>query len=474
MTSNFDIKGEWFLPSDKNNRVFGTLNFNPNDGAYLELFGSFDTDQFLPELRDDTFILGLTNDSKLVTLYKCFVTSSGGAKLVKGQESGLPSTIYKVNYVLVGAHIENGENLKFNRISCEIFNLDEWVGISGFERKPIDFKKLKNYEITVDYKLPEPIIFTINKDITGKFNFVSNYPGWSRYQKSISIDQRVELQIESKKEKNLRDMLSYVFRFQNFIILALYRDTYPTSIYLTSKRHIKDYGDGKPVKIKIQLFFSISNRKQPFKPKFDLEMLFDYKRIRDEFTGIIKNWYSKYDLLEPAFNLLFEQFYNGNRFTENTFLNLAQAAETFHARLFNHTKMPRDDYKKMKEDILNATSSKYHKWLNDQFSFGNNLYLHDRLSELVEKYSNEIIKKIIDNKETFVKQVKHSRNYYTHYSSKGKKNALKGKDLFYLTEKLKVLLVCAFLIEVGFTKEKLTKLLDNVKWKFFNHLADWK
>jgi len=233
MTSNFELKGEWYLPSDKDKRVNGSLIFESNDGANLELFGNFDDAPFFPELREDDFILGLTNDSKLITLYKCFMTRSGGATLVKGQESGMPSSIYTVNYVLIGAHIENEDDLKFNKISCEIFNLDEWVGISGFAHKPTDFEKLKNHEITIDFKLPEPIDFNIDRGCKGKINFVSNHPGWSRYQKSVSINQRVEFQVDSTDEKSIKDMLSYVFRFQNFLILALYRSTYSTSIYLS-------------------------------------------------------------------------------------------------------------------------------------------------------------------------------------------------------------------------------------------------
>jgi hypothetical protein len=202
-------------------------------------------------------------------------------------------------------------------------------------------------------------------------------------------------------------------------------------------------------------------------------MLFGYGHIRDEFPVIIKNWFEKYDLLEPAFNLLFDQFYNNERFSENTFLNLAQAAETFHARTHNHTRMPKDDFNKMKTDIYSLVPNQYHDWLKDQFSFGNNLNLHTRLTEIVSKYSNEILDKIIGDKELFVKQVKWSRNYYTHYSSSGEKQALKGVDLFYLTEKLKIVLVCTFLIEVGFDNEKLKKLLEQNKHRFFNHLVKW-
>jgi len=124
--------------------------------------------------------------------------------------------------------------------------------------------------------------------------------------------------------------------------------------------------------------------------------------------------------------------------------------------------------------MLNLAPLKYHSWLKGQFNFGNNLNLHARLTELVKKYSNDILDKIIPDKVMFVKQVKYSRNYYTHYSSDGKKKAIKGGDLFCLSERLKILLVCAFLIEVGFDKKLLSKCLSNVKWTKFNHLANWK
>ncbi len=474
MSSNIKITGQWFLPSEEVKRVFGTLSYNPNEGANLELLGSLDEESLFPEIINHDFILGISKDSKLITLHKCSMTKYERSQSFIRQESGLPRVIYIIRYILIGSHIENSESLKFNRISAEIFNLDEWVGISGFRHEPFNIDKRRNNEFTVDYKLPEKIEFQIDKDLTGRFNFIANLPGWSIFQKSINISQRVEFQVESHKEKSLTELLESVFRFQNFLILAFYKSTFHISIYLTGKRHKKDRGDGKKMDEKIELYFSNPHLNVPAKPMFNVEMLFDYNQIKDEFPEIIKNYYAKHDLIEPAFNLLFEQFYNGNRFSENTFLNLAQASETFHARIHNHTKIPKEDYKKMEKEILKVTSKKYHTWLKDQFCFGNSLNLHTRLSELISKYSNEITDKIITDRELFIKQVKHSRNYYTHYSEKRKNNVLKGHELFLLSEKLKILLVCAILMEIGFTKEKLTKLLDNIKWRNFNHIADWE
>ncbi len=474
MKDDFKIIGEWFLPSNPENRVHGTMSFIRSEGATLELYGSLTSDNFLPEFIGQELILGLSSESKQITLYKCLMTKSGGATLVQGRESGKSSVIYSIMYSFIGLHVNSPDELKFDHISSEIFNLDEWVGISGFVNLRPDLEKMKRHEISVEYKLPEPIEFKIDKESTGRFNFTANQPGLSRYQKSISIKQKVQFQVDTKSEKNIEELLSYVFSFQNFLILALYRSTYPLSIVLKGERHKEEFRDGKSVRKNIELYFSSSNIKENEKPRFDLEMIFSYRRIKEKFSQIIQNWFSKYELLEPAFNLLFEQFYNGNRFNVNTFLNLAQSAETFHARIHNHTKIPRDEYKIMKEEILKLTPSKYHGWLKDQFNFGNNLNLHSRLSEITEKYSNNILNRIIPDKKLFVKQVKHSRNYYTHYSSNGKKNALKGGDLFFLSERLKILLVCSFLMEIGFSKEELSNFLDNVKWTMFNHLVNWR
>ncbi len=473
MKEHFNIKGEWFIPSNDGHRVYGILNFDPIEGISIELYGSLDGDDFFPVLQNQVIILGLTSDSKQITLNNCFMTKSGGATLVSGQESGKPTTKYSIRYLLIGTHSNTIEDLKFNKISSEIFNLGEWVGISGFTNKS-DFFRFKNNEILVEYKLPETIEFKINDNTTGKFNFIANSPTLERYQKSVSINQRVEFQAISDEDKNIDELLNFLVTFQNFLTLALYKSTYPLSITLRGDKHKKEYSDGQVTNESIKLFFSSRNFKFNETPKLDLEMMFDYRRIKEDFPEIIKTWYAKYELLEPAFNLVFEQFYNGNRFTVNTFLNLAQSAETFHSRIDNHTKIPRDEYKKMKEEILKVTPEEYHAWLNEQFKFGNNLNLQRRLTEITTKYSNPILDKILGDKEQFVLNVKYSRNYYTHYSKDGERKALKGSELYYLSERLKILLVCSFLIEAGFDKNNLSILLDNVKWKNFNHLVDWK
>lgn len=472
MIEKFEYIGEWFLPTNRNNRISGTLTYLPTDGITLNLYGSFDDGVIFPRDKDEGIILGITSDSQQITLSNCFVTQRGSTKFIVGEECGKPTITYSAHFLLIGTHVNNIDDLTFNKISAEIFNLGEWLGISGF-KKDIDIESYKNNKCTIYYKLPEIIEFDISKGFKGRFNFSAKESDRTRYQKIVTIKQRVEFEVESQDEETIENLLKYLFTFQNFISLALYRSTYPIAISLRGEKHKKDYGDGELHKKKIELYFYSRDIKFDEKERMDIEMLFTYHKLGGNPNEVIKNWYEKYEMLEPAFDLLFEQFYNKG-FTINTFLNLAQSAETFHARVHDHTRIPPNEYKGMKDDILKLVPNKYHEWLKDQFNFGNYLNLHSRLTELIDKYSNSTLDKILGNKEKFVLNVKNSRNYYTHYDKRLEKKALKGADLFYLSERLKILLTCAFLMEIGLTKENIVTNLEWVKWRNWNHLANWR
>jgi len=51
MKEKLEITGEWFLLTNKENRVHGTLTFDPQDGTDLELYGGLEGDNFFPEFR---------------------------------------------------------------------------------------------------------------------------------------------------------------------------------------------------------------------------------------------------------------------------------------------------------------------------------------------------------------------------------------------------------------------------------------
>ena len=194
MREKIEYIGEWFLPTNRENRVSGTLAYLPLDGITLKLYGSFEDGFILPKDKDESIILGITSDSQQITLSSCLVTNRGSTKLIVGEECGKPTITYSAHFLLLGTHIYNRGDLTFNKISAEIFNLGEWLGISGF-KKDFNVESYKNNECCIHYKLPEIIEFDISKEFKGRFNFSAKESNWTRHQKIVTIKQRVEFEV---------------------------------------------------------------------------------------------------------------------------------------------------------------------------------------------------------------------------------------------------------------------------------------
>lgn len=297
MSSSFEFQGEWHLPNETHKRVSGILKFDHEVGAILELHGNFYGLPFLSEEQEKKevkIILGETTEGKKITLHKCILIATKFV-IVAGRESGTP-TVYKANYLLTDVHVNSVDELKFNSISCEIHNLDEWLGESGFDQK-IEYDGHNLKKISVDFTLPDPIDFHIDDNCDGKLDFAYEYsPSLQNY----IIKQNVRLQIDAEKELGIKELRSYILKFQNFLILAFYRQTFSSAIVLMGERHLNDNGDERK---RVQLFFKGLNKPSiKFRHKF--QMIFDYKQVEDDFPVIIKNWYAKYLKIGPAFNIL--------------------------------------------------------------------------------------------------------------------------------------------------------------------------
>ena len=71
--------------------------------------------------------------------------------------------------------------------------------------------------------------------------------------------------------------------------------------------------------------------------------------------------------------------------------------------------------------------------------------------------------------------IKDSRNYYTHYSLHLADKALKEDELFYATEKLKVILIALLLIEIGILNEGFEqKFLERGQRIFYHTFHDFR
>lgn len=456
-------QGNWHLPSLEE-MVGGILTFEPDEGAHLELFGGFSCwDPFnLPSGIE--IILGTAVGGRAITLLECSCTSR------RNSGYGMTSMEYlkfSVRFVLIDAHIEKLEALKFNKIVAHIHNLREWVGISGLNVEYDDFSDRR--EIKAAYKQPVNIEFEIDHATTGKLVFDRKTSGRHRVAFEFSLEQDLKLEIASTESMPLEQLLKKVTIFQNFLILALYHPTFILEIALESDSIVRSYDGFGNIPTSITLLASQQYKVDFFDPKKnEHELFFTYKNIAQPFPKMIKVWYQKYEQLDHIMYLLFQQFYLRSHFTENSFLNLAQAIESYHERSRPLTKMPKSDYERMRNSLLATSASEYQEWLKGMFTFGNSPTLHQRLADIISQFIGTDLHWISVDHERFIQQIKWSRNYYTHLGKELESKALKSYDLYKASLKLKLILSICFLTEMGIEIDTISGWLYGKASRFLN------
>ena len=456
LTESFKINGEWWRPSHPSTRLDGILNYDPDSGLTLTVRGSFEDSRSLHyPLSNENLILGLSDKSENISLVNCLMTGSTGSTIAVGKEIGKGASNYSPQFLISGEHIENYSDLVIEYLECEMFNLDEWLCISGYTI--INDYEGKSFDVR--YQLPEDLSFNVDDKVNGRFTFKNNVPPSSWYTKQIHTRQTTILKFTATAGPlHLRSALEYIYIFQSLLMLCIYESVHVVQVmYGTS--------NGRCAFIYNPSF---SNFRKEELPVYDHFLPFSV--IQDQFDGVIQKWYELFRKVEPSISLFSEQFYRGRKFDSNIFLNLAQCVETFHSRISDKTQLPKEEFKNRVEQIIESSPHEYKTWLRTKLNFANQATLQDRLDDLTNQFKLPIFGRIIDDLPTFTKSIKHSRNYFTHYSRKLDNKALKGRDLYLVSEKLRVITACCFLIMSGVDKEALNATVENILWRRFNHL----
>mgnify|MGYP003293022151 CR=1 FL=1 len=454
LREKISFKGEWFLPSNEQLRLVGELTYDPFQGSRLEVHGNFSNSVIFPSCEKYDIIIGLVEGSRYITLYDVFLINSGNVSLVKNAETSIPNCIYCVNYFFVDCAIEKVEELSFTQANVHFHNLDEWVGISGF-RKTYDYD-LDKKKVAVQYKLPKPVKFNLPYEgIIASFNITLECPSTCIFTKNISLNQRTFFCVDSSSNVPLKSLQNIVACFQQFLILCTYQGTYIDSFTLRHKSSNKFVS-----------FYFNSFPSDNYKTLLFYDLFIRYSDIRLNFPKILSRWYDLCDKMGGVLWLYTTRFLDEKHFSANDFLNMAQALESFHSLLYNHSREDESVFKNRLKRIINSVSGEDKDYIKDRLAQSNTLTLSERIGELVGKCSPDVLSIFIDDVDLFIKQIRDSRNYYTHYTKSGKKHILYGVDLAYLTDKIRLLLTCNILVYLKLSKKSIIQIFENKKHQF--------
>lgn len=447
MIEGFEYKGQWWLPNEPAKAVSGTLKYNHNDGAVLELMGSFEDNKETYKMARPVVILGTSSNGKDISLHGCF--------LVRLQKSypGFSISSYLAQKVFVGAHFHKTEDVRFRSINVRFSHLDEWTGLSGFK---IDHSKEE--DVIIRYRRPNDIRVDIGGDFTITITTRVMLPAVTRFQKRAGVEQQTIARIETVHESSIENFHSIIQHLQNFLCLAVREPVYVLNMEgetETNKMTDMDYYPS------VGIFYKSPSISEAPESLLGWDMLFTYQDINTDFEVLLRNWFEKADVLKPICGLYFGILYNPHLYLENQFLSLVQAAEAFHERIYGGRYLPDSEYKALVfTPLVNAipdVNQDLKESLKNRLRYGNEYYLRTRLSELLDKCGN-IVPQLLGNRKVFIDKVVTTRNYLTHYDQELYKHAALGMDLVSLTKKLRILMEVCLITQTGLDANKAINL----------------
>lgn len=428
MKESKEIKGIWYLPNNRDNAVAGILYFNKGEIIRLELIGSLSNKDnpikafFDDELESPKIIYGESSDAKEITLIGCH----------KGKQShnlscSFPLTSFICQYILIGTHLADKEDKSFNKIRVVVPILSHWLDLSLIKQK-IFFEEEKPQicELNFPFGLKTRVEVELNADFKLLIKSGCSYNERENGTNGWRVNQDTIFEIESLNGKvSLFELFNLKSLFMQFLSLASLATQTPTEIYLFDDDDFQDCNGEKYFNATEVLHIIRNKDLQDEKTDF----LFDFSKIESEFSEIIKKWYSNSKHLAPIRNHLLGSIQHKPVFSSLDFLIVVQALEGYHRRFVSFQKNGR-------------------------------IYLKDRLEDLIQIYSTSIQK--IGSSNLNVQEVVDTRDYFTHFFPRNtKSNLVEGAELYELTRKLRLLLVCCVLELIGFSKPKINDILKN-------------
>ena len=306
-------------------------------------------------------------------------------------------TKFVVAYILIGDHILSAFDKCFKRCIVKFPYLRNWAFENKITGAEINLNQILNASPLLEAQCGEGLYWRLWQSQTIERNI-----------HDLTIMQTTTLEIEALETISIRSSMRHIGEFAQFLSIALFCDQNPSEIKFFKKDNNHE-------------FIFLFRKDTSVNP--GVMQLIKFDRLKEKLPEMLNKWHENFDKIAPISGYLIDSLQKGNRFDVPDFLIIAQALDGYHKRFVN---------KKDGKD--------HHKY-------------KDQIDILLKQFKNvDAIKKCRIN--SFV--LADTRNYYSHlFPDEEKKSAVEGGDLYWLTEKCKVLLTCCILNLLGLTNEEI-------------------
>ena len=410
MTNNPQIyHGEWWVPAvaDRDTRMTffqpegmmgherkytGTLTYYGDKNSTLELYHTPSNIHSKHYCQNDV-IWGKDANGNIFTLFNVMMNEQrfGDVSCAK----------FVVSYILIGEHVLSAFDKCIGSCIVQFPYLRNWAFHGNITKS--------NAGTSISYKIPiyaEKLLETMNEE--GVYWRLWQGQTINRTIHDLTITQTTTLEIEALESISILSCMRHIEEFAQFLSIALYCDQNPTEVKFVSKENKRE---------------SIFLFRKDASVDPGVMSLIKYGILKEKLPKMMNTWHENFEKMAPISSYLIESLQKKNRFDVPDFLIIAQALDGFHKRFVN--KKDGKDIQKYKDQI---------EILLDQF------------------------KDVKAIEECHIKSgvLTDSRNYYSHlFPDEEIKLAVEGDDLYWLTEKCKILLTCCILNMLGLTNKEI-------------------
>lgn len=471
------MEGHWWLPNHQNQSIPGVLSCH-NSGIILSLSGAFPNTvaEGSTELPSEPIILGTIYGGRQVTLHGCRQTEI--LLNVAGIDQGSfgVKTAYDTQVAYFGGHFFDVSDIAFYRLEVEYSHLPDWAGLNGFrEQRPEGSSVGSKSSYSLVYESPAPLAMQTS---LGSVTFSTSMERARYSLRQLTLQQHVVCEFSGAGDLPLNVwLIDYVHPLQQLLSLATSR---PNRIM-----SITGYSHKVQIPFDIFALTRMMNLKQPPVPEperpifilpntlvsFDeIEeqslarhmMLFTLADVRDELADVLNGWFAASQSLDSVYSLYFGVLFSEEMGTQQRFMNLVQAAESYHRRRFPNEVLPESQHEARLASILEAAPTEQRTWLQEKLQYSNEPSLKKRLVELFARAEVSLATLVGDTnkkQKAYAQRVTDTRNYLTHYNEALRSRAATGDDLIQMTRVIELLMQVCFLRELNISPERCEALL---------------
>jgi len=452
LDEEFKKSGYFWLPSNPEKRIPGTLFIKDGGNIELEVVGLFDDsiDGINRAINGSdalTRVVGHIEKYGLVTLDDCFYKNRNISF------GGISKSTVHVNRAFLGVAYEENEIILFNHLQFSVEGIDEWVGSSGIKVE----HQFENKSASITFNPPEEVTLNLNNGMKLQLTFTWTLPGFPS-QKEAKITQKTYFKLSSVQERSLDDFISTAYKITTLLGFAIDKTVCIEKVTATSETIRRDIGNEKTALVPISIYYpSLPFSKN--RPKIERHrMLFRFEQIENDAERIINNWFDAYDEIDPTLNLYFSTKTGAHKYLEGRFLALAQGLETYHRRTSKMKLMDEDAFKKLVSALIEQCPDENKEWLSGRLRHGNEVSLSRRIKSIIEPFKE--LFGTNEEREKLIRAIVDTRNYLTHYDQSLEAVVVKGKELWMLCLKMEAIFQLHLLQILGFNQSEVKTVFE--------------